>query len=178
MYLKRGNKTGGNYNSEEQPTSLAGSKMRSTDQRSPVRVDKDTGESYAEMFYLDPNDVNFHRNQVMSPSTEGRQSRVRSPLGQSVISSVRNDLKERSDTANVMGKYPIPTFSVNLGGKNVDRLSRSPKTINIGETEKDVEYNIRTLNAGRSPKNNNMNKDMYQTYTNIPDKEIFSLINQ
>ena len=53
MYLKRGNKTGGNYNSEEQPTSLAGSKMRSTDQRSPVRVDKDTGESYAEMFYLD-----------------------------------------------------------------------------------------------------------------------------
>ena len=170
MYLKRGNKTGGNYNSEEQPTSLAGSKMRSTDQRSPVRVDKDTGESYAEMFYLDPNDVNFHRNQVMSPSTEGRQSRVRSPLGQSVISSVRNDLKERSDTANVMGKYPIPTFSVNLGGKNVDRLSRSPKTINIGETEKDVEYNIRTLNAGRSPKNNNMNKDMYQTYTNIPDQ--------
>ena len=89
-FNKRGNKATPNYN-EEQPSSLAGSRMRMTEQRSPVRIDKDTGESgYAEMLYLDPSDVNFRRNQAMSPTTEGRQSRVRSPLGQSVITSVRN----------------------------------------------------------------------------------------
>ena len=172
-FNKRGNKATPNYN-EEQPSSLAGSRMRITEQRSPFRIDKDTGESgYAEMLYLDPSDVNFRRNQAMSPTTEGRQSRVRSPMGQSVITSVRNEFNERGDTAGVMGRRPIPTFNVNFNSRNRENLSRSPKTINIGESEKDVEYNIKTLGAGRSPKLTNSINPLYQTYSNNEPGNIF-----
>lgn len=57
--------------------------------------------------------------------------------------------------------------SSNLGasiGGSHDRTGRSPKTINIGETKEQVEYNIKTLNARQSP------KGQYETYTNVPDQ--------
>ena len=74
---KRGNY---NYNDEQPPSSITGRIVGG--QRSPLRLERDTGESgYGEMLYLDPNDVNFRRNQAMSPVTEGRQSQIqaRSP---------------------------------------------------------------------------------------------------
>ena len=149
-------------------------------QRSPMRYDKDTGESgYGEMLYLDPNDVNFKRNQAMSPITEGResqsqmQSQMRSPsnrFGTSVLASVRNDLNDRSDTAQVMGTRPFAQLNVTLDNRKRERLERSPKTINIGESEKEIEYNIRTLNARRSPKAGQQSQIMYQTNTNYNDQ--------
>ena len=167
---KRGNY---NYNDEQPPSSITG--RIAGGQRSPLRLERDTGESgYGEMLYLDPNDVNFRRNQAMSPVTEGRQSQIqaRSPnnrFGQSVLAAVRSELNERNDTAQVMGRSPLPTLNVTLENKRRERLERSPKTINIGDTEKDIEYNIRTLNPRRSPKNINMamnNNTMYNTNTN------------
>ena len=101
---KRGNN---NYNDEKPPSSITG--RIAGRQRSPLRLERDTGESgYGEMLYLDPNDVNFRRNQAMSPVTEGRQSQIqaRSPnnrFGQSVLAAVRSELNERNDTAQVMG---------------------------------------------------------------------------
>ena len=167
---KRGNSSY-NYNDESSQSPLAG--RVAGGQRSPLRLEKDTGESgYGEMLYLDPNDVNFRRNQAMSPVTEGRQSTLqgRSPtnrFGQSVLAAVRSDLNERNDTAQVMGSRPLPNLNVTVENKRRERLERSPKTINIGDTEKDLEYNIRTLNPRRSPKNlNQINNTMYQTSTN------------
>ena len=142
---------------DERMTSTLNSRSRSPlDQsyirRSPVRMDQ-TMESYGELLYLDPNEVNFRRTAAMSPRATTRVNEMRSPtmIGQSVVSAVRNDLNDRADTAQVMGKRPIPTLTMNIE-RNRERLERSPKTINIGETKEEIEYNIRTLNQRRSPR--------------------------
>ena len=178
---------------EEYQTSSINSRSRSPPSnffnRSPIRTDQTNilidGSGYGEMLYLDPNEVNYQRTQAMSPMTESRRSGGgRSPNAyQSIVSTVRNDLNERTDTANVMGRRPIPTLTMNLD-KQRERLSRSPKTINIGDTAQEIEYNIKTLNQGkRSPKNNNNNMIMnnsgmnsnnnmlYQSYGNINNNE-------
>ena len=176
---------------EEYQTSSINSRSRSPPSnffnRSPIRTDQTNilidGSGYGEMLYLDPNEVNYQRTQAMSPMTETRRSGGRSPNAyQSIVSTVRNDLNERTDTANVMGRRPIPTLTMNLENKR-ERLSRSPKTINIGDTAQEIEYNIKTLNQGkRNPKNNNINMNnsgminnnnnmLYQSYGNINNNE-------
>ena len=132
-----------------------------------------TMESYGELLYLDPNEVNFRRTAAMSPRATTRVNEMRSPtmIGQSVVSAVRNDLNDRADTAQVMGKRPIPTLTMNIE-RNRERLERSPKTINIGETKEEIEYNIRTLNQRRSPRvssnyNNGSNYNNMSMYNNM-----------
>ena len=152
---------------DEKMTSTLNSRSRSPlDQsyirRSPMRMDQ-TMESYGELLYLDPNEGNFRRTAAMSPRATTRISEMRSPnmLGQSVVSAVRNDLNDRNDTAQIMGRRPIPTLTMNIE-RNHERLERSPKTINIGDTKEEIEYNIRTLNQRRSPRtNSNYNTGNY-----------------
>ena len=132
-----------------------------------------TESGYGEMIYMEPTN-----NQMMSPVTEGRQTMNRgsgsgsrgSPEGmtgsRSIISAVRVDLKERRDTAELIGEKPISSLVVPIPSRgSEERIERSPKTINIGETKEQTEYNIRTLNARRSPKGGR-----YQTFTNVQDQ--------
>jgi len=117
---------------------------------------------YREVLYLDPTD-NLRRHPNMSPVTEGRQANFnsnRSPktLGQSVISSVRKDLNERLDTAQLIGKKPIPTLTVSIPFKKDDTVHfdrerhRSPKVINLAGGINESDYLTRTLHQRRSPK--------------------------
>ena len=176
---------------EEYGTSSINSRSRSPQSinnffnRSPIRNDQTNilidGSGYGEMLYLDPNEVNYQRTEAMSPMTETRKSRGgRSPNAyQSIVSTVRNDLNERNDTANVMGRRPIPTLTMNLNleGKR-ERLSRSPKTINIGDTAQDIEYNLRTLNQGRrSPKNVNNNLNINNSMMNNVNNNLNANLN-
>ena len=154
-----------------------------TEKRSPFH--KSSIESgFGEMLYVDPSEINLNRIGMMSPlASNNNQSRGRSPtinLGQSVFSVVRNDL-EKAD-------YPYESrqsihLELDKMEKNKKRISRSPKTINIGESPQEVEYNIRTLNAGkRSPtisketiqSNYNIQQPQYQSYQsyiNMPTNE-------
>ena len=78
-----------------------------------------TESGYGEMIYMEPTN-----NQMMSPITEGRQTMNRgsgsgsrgSPEGmtgsRSIISAVRVDLKERKDTAELIGEKPISSLVV------------------------------------------------------------------
>ena len=50
-----------------------------------------------------------------------------------------------------MKENPIESLEVNI--PKLESKSKSPKTINIGDTKEDIEYNIRTLNNRRSPVN-------------------------
>ena len=169
QFNKHQKKPSGTYHyddiSSSQATLLAGSRLRQPNihQRSPPQTDKETGESgYGEMIYLDPSDVNYQRTTMMSPNTEGRHTRMRSPYVQSVVSIVRNDLNVDKSTPFI-SKVTIDHTATT----EKDRLSRSPKTINIGQNEKETEYNIRTLNASRSPQtlvNVNSTSQLYQTY--------------
>ena len=107
-------------------------------QQKPILHPHDTSESgYNELIYMDPT-----LTQMMSPVTEGRQTLPRSPLDP-LYSSVRIDLGSRGE-ASVMGEKPIHNLPF------TKRYEPSPKTINVGESRQQREYNIRTINR-RSP---------------------------
>ena len=103
----------------------------------------DTTESNGEMYYMDPNGINT----IMSPVTEGRSiNRNPSPLegyGKSIISTVKMDLRERTDTAQLIGEQPIKSLVVSIPqrGSSEERMESSPKTINIGDSKEQAEFN-------------------------------------
>ena len=116
---------------------------------------------YGEMIYMEPSN-----NQMMSPVTEGRQTLRQSPgenVSRSIVSTVKMNLRERPDTAQLVGEKPIQSLVVAIPSRGIgeERLERSPKTINIGDSKEQTEYNIRTLNARKSPKGG-----LYQNYNN------------
>ena len=124
--------------------------------RSPVKRDQRTLDSGAgEMMYVEPNEVNFRPNND-EPSQISNNYLMRSP-GDIKDDRIRNEY-ERSqiETSQHMGyantntnANRIPQFNIDID-KRRERLSRSPKTINIGESAQEAEYNIKTL-RGRSP---------------------------
>jgi hypothetical protein len=127
----------------------------------PKNLENTTESGYGEMIYMEPSG-----NQMMSPVTEGRQTLRQSPgevVSRSIVSTVKMNLRERADTAQLIGEKPIQSLVVAIPSRGIgeERLERSPKTINVGDTKEQTEYNIRTLNARKSPKGG-----LYQTYHN------------
>ena len=120
--------------------------------RSPEYIiDSDLGE----MNYAEP-----YGNQFVSPMImKGEQSvdanehisPPQQPSLQGTIFQIRNELKNRMDMAQLMKENPIESLEVNI--PKIESKSKSPKTINIGATKEEIEYNIKTLNARKSPKN-------------------------
>ena len=111
-------------------------------------------------------------NQMLSPMQDSQEQIMDSnePSGdpqktRSVFQTVRNDLRNNSEMAQLVSDQPIPSLVVNIPSRNGEEAyERSPKTINIGSSRDENDYNIRTLNARKSPKNN-----MYQNYRDNND---------
>ena len=128
--------------------------------RSPLKREQRTVDSGAgEMMYVEPNDVNFRQNEEVSQTRQFYLMRSPGATKEENIQNYRNE-NERSqiETSQNLGYTNIsriPQFSIDMD-KRREKLSRSPKTINIGETAKEVEYNMRTL-RGRSPQISRMN---------------------
>ena len=123
--------------------------------RSPMRgYEQGTSESgLGEMIYLDPNETNFRRGQNMSPLNDSRNIIMRSPITQNARNEYGSGgIINMSQQINYSQIPRIQQTTVEIERK--ERFSRSPKTINVGESPQEVEYNIRTLNRGRM---NNMN---------------------
>ena len=120
--------------------------------RSPEYIiDSDLGE----MNYAEP-----YGNQYASPMIiKGEQSidtnehipGATQPSLQGTIVQIKNELKNRMDMAQLIKENPIESLEVNI--PTIEPKSKSPKTINIGATKEEIEYNIKTLNARKSPKN-------------------------
>ena len=130
-------------------------------------LENTTESGYGEMIYMEPSN-----NQMMSPVTEGRQTLRQSPgdvVSRSIVSTVKMNLRERPDTAQLVGEKPIQSLVVAIPSRGIgeERLERSPKTINIGDSKEQTEYNIRTLNARKSPKGG-----LYQNYNNMDSGNI------
>ena len=123
--------------------------------RSPMPpYEQGTSESLmGEMIYVDPNDTNFRRGQNMSPLNDSRNVIMRSPITQNMRNEYGSGgIVNMSQQINYSQIPRMQQSSIEIERK--ERFSRSPKTINIGESPQEVEYNIRTLNRGRA---NNMN---------------------
>ena len=140
--------------------------------RSPMRIyEQGTSESgMGEMIYLEPNETYYRRGQNMSPLNDSRNIIMRSPDTQ----GVRNDYGN-GGIINISRKLnylqnQIPQ-QINNDMEGREMLSRSPKTINIGESPQEMEYNVRTINSGRmnnmnSPKPNFLNDRSYNYMSN------------
>ena len=140
--------------------------------RSPMRIyEQGTSESgMGEMIYLEPNETYYRRGQNMSPLNDSRNIILRSPDTQ----GVRNDYGN-GGIINISRKLnylqnQIPQ-QINNDMEGREMLSRSPKTINIGESPQEMEYNVRTINSGRmnnmnSPKPNFLNDRSYNYMSN------------
>ena len=123
--------------------------------RSPMRpYEQGTSESgLGEMIYVDPNETNFRRGQNMSPLNDSRNIIMRSPVTQNIRNEYGSGgIINMSQQINYSQIPRVQQTTVEIERK--ERFSRSPKTINMGESPQDVEYNIRTLNRGGM---NNMN---------------------
>ena len=123
-----------------------------------------------EMLYTDPNG-----NQVFSPMIDSQEQIMDSneqsgdpQKSKSIFQTIRNDLKNNSDMVQLVSDQPIPSLVVNIPSRNGEEgYERSPKTINVGSSRDDYDYNIRTLNARKSPKNM-----MHQNYRDSNDDYI------
>ena len=121
-----------------------------------------------EFINTDPNG-----NQILSPMYDSQEQIVdyNEPMGdpqktKSVFQTVRNDLRNNSDMVQLVSDQPIPSLVVNIPSRSGEEpYERSPKTINIGSSRDDYDYNIRTLNARKSPKDM-----MYQNYRDSNDE--------
>ena len=118
--------------------------------RSPEYDDSDLGE----MNYIEPGGnqyQNANEPQEQNIDINEQQTVPNQPSLQGTIQQIKNELKNRMELAQIMKENPIESLEVNI--PRLEHKSKSPKTINIGETKEDIEYNIRTLNSRKSPPN-------------------------
>ena len=118
--------------------------------RSPENEDSDLGE----MNYADPignQYISSNAQEEQNLDFNEQQTAPVQPSLQGTISQIKNELKSRMELAQIMKENPIESLEVNI--PKLEPKSKSPKTINIGDTKEDIEYNIRTLNTRKSPTN-------------------------
>ena len=168
MQLRRGNQMKKNSNMPEYEIKTYGSnagrnrspKNTNTNSRynkqGSIRRDYPNDSSFGEMAYMDPGGENPY-GKGQKKSNQNQNYNIRSPMKYSVNKENSNlNTNERMDMTSQLNysnyNYnQIPGVSSNYDNRR-EKLSRSPKTINIGETAQEAEYNIKTLNRGRSPR--------------------------
>ena len=133
---------------------------------------ENTDSENGEMIYMEP-----IGNKIISPvsigqeqSSENNENKTNKDQSQqpqkshrTIIQTVKNDLKNRVDIAQLVDERPIHSIVVNVPSAfQEEKREKSPKTINIGSTKEEIEYNIKTLNPRKTPIDNNR----YRTGTN------------
>ena len=119
--------------------------------RSPIKKEQKTIDSGGgEMMYIEPNDVNFRQNELKNNYIMRSPGQTREENMQNYRNEYERSQIETSQNMGYSNVNRIPQFNIDMDQRR-ERLSRSPKTINIGETAQEVEYNMRTL-RGRSPR--------------------------
>ena len=125
--------------------------------RSPIKKDQRSIDSGGgEMMYLEPNDMNYR---VENMSQIQNNYIMRSPINQTeeffpqYQAEIERAQLETSQQIRFNNANRIPQFNLDID-KRRERLSRSPKTINIGESAAEVEFNMRSVQGimNRSPK--------------------------
>ena len=140
--------------------------------RSPTKKDQRSIDSGGgEMMYFEPNDMNYR---VENMSQIQNNYIVRSPMNQNdeyyqqYQPELGREQLETSQHIRFVNAGRIPQFNLDID-KRRERLSRSPKTINIGETPAEVEYNMRSVQGrNRSPvANSSMDNPMMERSYNM-----------
>jgi hypothetical protein len=100
-------------------------------------------DSPEEMAYMNPNEIN-NSNQKFPK---------RSPLKYKDSKNISKKLRETERAQkNEHSEFKIPEKALNLENSRREKLRRSPKTINLGETPQEVENNIKSVNRPKKRK--------------------------
>ena len=169
MQLRRGNQPKKNTNMPEYEIKTYGSNLgvnRSPKISKSNRYGKQSSgkqdyqnDSYGELPYMDPEQGFGPNPHIQNIKLERNQNlTIRSPLkysGNKENSNLNTNNNERIDMSSQgnFSKYNYNPQISNLDNRR-ERLSRSPKTINIGESAQEAEYNIKSIkniNKNRSP---------------------------
>ena len=115
------------------------------------REPDDEEDAPEEMAYMNPNEIN-NSNQKYS---------IRSPLKYQDSKNISKKLRETERAQkNEHSEFKIPEKALNLEKNRREKLRRSPKTINLGETPLEVENNIKSINRPkRRDKEKSKDKD-------------------
>ena len=139
--------------------------------RSPKRRDVGEGDTHGEMAYMNPNEINtLNKNyQIRSP--------IRIPQAKNNSKKKFKETSERTDVTqnNEYSQYKIPNTAMNLDSRK-EKLKRSPKTINLGETPQEVEYNMKSIN--RPKKNLNMKENLKEKDSTIIERTYNMITNE
>ena len=118
-----------------------------TMRRSPniKKNSQNSDSNLGEMFYVEPNDSNFRRGQNMSPLNDSNNINTGSPYKEPNYEYNQGRMMNMQPNMNMLNNRNY------LMNNNIDD-SRSPKTINVGETPQDIDYNrIRNNLNSNSP---------------------------
>ena len=126
------------------------SKNEKGDKNVKKNTENTTESGYGEMIYMEPG-----INQMMSPITSGRQTRIQNR------SSIESAYNRNQNNKNEKIENPKITKS---NRQNLENEREKSPNSNINEQREKDDYNIRTLNERKSPKG-----AIYQTYTNLPE---------
>ena len=140
--------------------------------RSPNRIfEQGTSESaFGEMFYLEPNETNYRRNEN-SPLNDSHNIIMRSPIESQGNEYISGGVVNMSNRINFAQNPKLRKMNYEENREN----SRSPKTINVGASPQEMEYNIKTFN--RRINNINMNMNSPQNNNNIGDRSYNMILN-
>ena len=168
MQLRRGNQSKKNINIAEYEIKTYGSnagRIRSPknsntisryNKQGSIGRDYQKDSSFGEMEYVEPGGENpYLRGQ--KKLLQNKNYTIRSPLKNSGNKENSNlNTNERIDMTSQLNNsnynYNQMQNISSIYDSRREKLRRSPKTINIGETAQEAENNIKALNRGRSPK--------------------------
>ena len=139
--------------------------------RSPnvKKASQNSDSNLGEMLYVDPNDSNFRRGQNMSPLNDSNNMNMntRSPYKDS-----NYDYNKGKMMTIVPNMNSISNRNYLMNNNNID-TSRSPQTLNIGESPQDLDYNMRSIPQVR---NNNVNINSPQPQNNLTADRSYNMI--
>ena len=70
----------------------------------------------------------------------------------SIIRSIKDNINDKYTPSQLVGDRPLSSALHTFSNRFGEGREPSPKTINIGDTKESIEYNIKTLNARKSPR--------------------------
>ena len=106
-------------------------------------------DSYGELPYVDPGDTPTP-NQHTTKADKNLNYNIRSPLkysGNKENSNLNTNNNDRMDMSSQVNFSKFNYNPISNHDNRREKLSRSPKTINIGESAQDAEYNIKSIKS-------------------------------
>ena len=112
--------------------------------------------------FLSKHRTDSNRNKEQSPEMIDSEKRLEMSneesnsqvlyKSRSIIKTIKDNINDKYTPSQLVGERTLSSALHNFSNRFGEEREPSPKTINIGDTKESIEYNIRTVNARKSPR--------------------------